>query len=283
MASTLAQPRGRRAGGSPSRGRRRLSAFAPRAPRRVLQLIVGQRRRSVGAFAAWLDAAFGSPVRAQHHASNKTLPRLLAALGIALALRAGLWNIGAEGQLYIGAARRGRRGPATARSSACRAARASSSRSSAASLAGAAWGVIPGVLRAQRGISEVITSLMLVYVAIQLANYLVEGPWLVPGGTFPRHRHRASGRRRLPIIWPGTLAERRVVIAVAAAVARRVADRVSRTTLRPAAPRGRRQRARRRLAACRVRWLIVAGARGVSGAFAGAGRRRSRCSAPAAG
>jgi general nucleoside transport system permease protein len=71
-------------------------------------------------------------------------------------------------------------------------------------LAGALWAAGPGVLRATRGVSEVITTLMLVYVAIQLTNYLVEGPWSIPGSTFPSSEPVPSSER-LPIIWEGTL------------------------------------------------------------------------------
>jgi general nucleoside transport system permease protein len=132
---------------------------------------------------------------------GKAVPRLFSALGIALAIRAGLWNIGAEGQLYLGAAAAagttmllpgltGIHGPVAGLI--------------AGFLLGALWAVIPGALRAYRGISEVITSLLLVYVAIQIVNYLVEGPWLVLHSTFPATAPLAL-RDRLPAIWPGTL------------------------------------------------------------------------------
>jgi len=49
-------------------------------------------------------------------------------------------------------------------------------------LGGAAWGAIPGALRAFLGVNEIITSLMLNYVAIALADYLVHGPWRNPVG-----------------------------------------------------------------------------------------------------
>jgi simple sugar transport system permease protein len=165
------------------------------------------------AYAGMFHTALGSEF-ALGVTINKTIPRLVPALGIALALRAGLWNIGAEGQLYVGAA-------------------------AAAGVAlfapdlpfpigltlallagaagGAAWGAIPGMLRAYRGVSEVITSLMLVYVAIQLTNYLIEGPWLVANSTYPA-TPIFSPAYRLPLVWPGTLVNAGVFVAVLAAI-----------------------------------------------------------------
>jgi simple sugar transport system permease protein len=108
----------------------------------------------------------------------KTTPLLLAGLGVAVAFRMQLWNIGAEGQLYLGAIFStglalflipGAPGwvmvPAMI---------------VAGLLGGALWGLIPGILRAQFGASEIITSLMLNYVAILFSEYLVHGPWKDP-------------------------------------------------------------------------------------------------------
>jgi simple sugar transport system permease protein len=165
----------------------------------------------IGAFDQMASAAIGSPF-AISTTLVKTLPRLLAALGIAIALRAGLWNIGAEGQLYIGAA-------ATA-GIALYGPQLGFPLLLVVSLvggilAGAAWAFIPGYLRAQRGISEVITSLMLVYIAIGIVNYLVEGPWLVPGGTFPAS-DLVPVDSKLPIIVPKTLLNAGFLIAIGA-------------------------------------------------------------------
>jgi simple sugar transport system permease protein len=141
---------------------------------------------------------------------EKAVPRLLAALGIALALRAGLYNIGAEGQIYIGgiaAAWVAVMGPFTGPGALILALLA-------AFVAGGLWGAIPGVLRVKRGVSEVITSLMLVYIAIRLTNYLLEGPWLVEGSTYPA-TDVVSPDTRLPIIWSNTVLNLGAIIAVA--------------------------------------------------------------------
>lgn len=108
----------------------------------------------------------------------KTTPLLLAGLGVAVAFRMQLWNIGAEGQLYFGAI--------FATGAALFLVPTASPwvlvpAMIVAGLAGGAlWGLIPGVLRAQFGASEIITSLMLNYVAILFSEYLVHGPWRDP-------------------------------------------------------------------------------------------------------
>ena len=108
----------------------------------------------------------------------KTTPLLLAGLGVAVAFRMQLWNIGAEGQLYWGAifatgtalfvipfAPGWLMVPAMI---------------VAALIGGGIWGLIPGALRAWFGASEIISSLMLNYVAILFSEYLVHGPWRDP-------------------------------------------------------------------------------------------------------
>jgi general nucleoside transport system permease protein len=141
---------------------------------------------------------------------EKAVPRLLAALGIAMALRAGLYNIGAEGQIYVGgiaaayvAVISGLTGPGALILALL-----------AAFAAGAFWGAIPGVLRVKRGVSEVITSLMLVYVAIRLTNYILEEHWIVEGSTYPATAP-VPPETQLPIIWENTVLNLGAIIAVA--------------------------------------------------------------------
>lgn len=215
----------------------------------------------ISAYESMFRAAFGS-LFSTSITIGKAMPRLLAALGIALALRAGLWNIGAEGQIYVG----GVASTAVVLSApdlpfpiVLVAAIV------AGTLAGAVWGAIPGVLRASRGISEVITSLMLVYVAIQLTNYLLESPWVVPHSTFPSTNPFPS-EHRLPIIWPGTLLNAGAVIAGLAVVLAWVLSSRSTFGLELRARGGGEQAAR--FAGVRVKRLVVA-AMAVSGAFAG--------------
>jgi simple sugar transport system permease protein len=119
----------------------------------------------------------------------KATPLILAGLGVAIAFRMRLWNIGAEGQLFIGAwATTGVAlfwlPPETPKAIMLAA------MTTAGFMAGALWGAIPGVLKAKLGVNEIISSLMLTYVAIQFNNYFVYGPWAAGGfgltAPFPR-------------------------------------------------------------------------------------------------
>jgi simple sugar transport system permease protein len=104
-----------------------------------------------------------------------------------------LWNIGAEGQFYWGAI------GATAVALFILSPEHSPwvmipAMIAAGMIGGALWGFIPGFLRATTGASETITSLLLNYVAILFADYLLHGPWRSPGSfgfpgtdTFPRN------------------------------------------------------------------------------------------------
>jgi len=108
----------------------------------------------------------------------KTTPLLLAGLGVAVAFRMQLWNIGAEGQLYWGAIFA--TGAALFVFPTAPPWVLVPAMIAAALLGGGLWGLIPGALRAWFGASEIITSLMLNYVAILFSEYLVHGPWRDP-------------------------------------------------------------------------------------------------------
>lgn len=119
----------------------------------------------------------------------KATPLILAGLGVTVAFRMRLWNIGAEGQLLMGAwAAAGVAlfwlPPETPRPLMLAALIL------AGAAAGALWGAIPGVLKARWHVNEIISSLMLVYVAALLISYFVHGPWAVAGfgltAPFPR-------------------------------------------------------------------------------------------------
>jgi ABC-type uncharacterized transport system permease subunit len=104
-------------------------------------------------------------------------PLILTGLAVAFAARMLLWNIGAEGQLFLGAAAaswlafsfpgapRGVLLPAMV---------------VAGAIGGALWAAGPGLLRATLGVSEIVTTLMLNFVAILFVDYLVHGPWRDP-------------------------------------------------------------------------------------------------------
>lgn len=106
----------------------------------------------------------------------KATPLILAGLGVSIAFRMRLWNIGAEGQLFIGALF------ATGvalhwLSPEMHPALMLGAMALAGAVGGALWTLVPGVLKARLNVNEIITTLMLNYVAIELVKYFVNGPW----------------------------------------------------------------------------------------------------------
>jgi simple sugar transport system permease protein len=133
-------------------------------------------------YRAMVEGAFGSA-----YAISETLvratPLMLTGLAVSIAFRMLFWNIGAEGQLAMGAF--------AASGAAIFLPKAMpgispwlllSSMLVAGFIGGALWGLIPAALKAFLGVNEIITSLMLNYVAILWIQYLYYGPWKDPEG-----------------------------------------------------------------------------------------------------
>lgn len=108
-------------------------------------------------------------------------PLLLTGLGVMLAFRSGVFNIGAEGQLLVGAL----------------AATAVATRTgswpgqavfvlAAGAIAGALWAGIAAALRARREVNEVITTILLNFVGLYLVSYMVDGPLKEQSGAYPQ-------------------------------------------------------------------------------------------------
>jgi simple sugar transport system permease protein len=129
----------------------------------------------------------------------KATPLALIAVGLALGFRANVWNIGAEGQLTMGAVAAGGLAlafwgdegwfllPLMVL---------------AGIAGGMAWGAIPAFLRTRFNANEILVSLMLTYVAALFLSYLVYGPWRDPDGfNFPESR-QFGDLARLPELTP---------------------------------------------------------------------------------
>ncbi|MEW6643118.1 MAG: ABC transporter permease [Pseudomonadota bacterium] len=114
----------------------------------------------------------------------KASPLVLIAIGLALCYLANAWNIGAEGQFLIGAVAGSWIAVKTQGTDA--GAWVLPAMLVCAAIAGALYALIPAICRVRFGASEILTSLMLVYVADLLLDYLVRGPWRDPNGfNFP--------------------------------------------------------------------------------------------------
>ena len=131
----------------------------------------------------------------------KATPLILIGLGLSLGFQANIWNIGAEGQLTLGAIFGGGVAlaffdvdtpfllPAML---------------VAGIIGGMVWAAIPAFLKTRYNTNEILTSLMLTYVGLLLLSYLIHGPWRDPDGfNFPESRlfHDSAV---LPVIIEGT-------------------------------------------------------------------------------
>ena len=134
-----------------------------------------------------LGVFFWEPIKSANALSElmvKATPLLIIALGLSVCFRSNVWNIGAEGQFVMGAVAAGGvallaekdTGPWIIPAILL-----------AGVLGGMAWGGITALLRDRFNASEILVSLMLVYVADMLLSYLVFGPWKDPNGyNFPQ-------------------------------------------------------------------------------------------------
>ena len=166
----------------------------------------------------FLDEGFGCDggildFRAIGNTLNSSTPLILAGLSVAFGFRAGLFNIGAQGQFFVGA---------------FVAAIAGSYLSLpfpvhvlvallGGFVGGAAWGFIPGVLKAWRGAHEVVTTIMLNTIAALGLNLLASTTFKDPVATFPRTPD-AQGTALLGGILEGTRLHGGIIIAVLTAI-----------------------------------------------------------------
>lgn len=166
-------------------GRRRLVTVGAPVGAVVLALLMGAGLVLIAGgnpFSAYSDlfsGAFGNELDIGQVLAQ-ACPLVIIGLGLALAYRGGVWNIGAEGQLFVGALCGGAvaielpisSGPVLIAAALI-----------AGIIGGAVWGLIVGVLRARWGVNEVITSLLLNYVAILLFQWAARRPLRDPLAT----------------------------------------------------------------------------------------------------
>lgn len=136
----------------------------------------------VAAFAALAGGAFGS-LDSLSEVLVKACPLLLTGLAVAVAFQAGVWNIGAEGQLLMGALAMAALG---ARLDGVPGVVGLPIAMVGAAVAGGLWAGIAGVLRLGRDVNEVISTIMLNFLALFLISYLVQGPLMEAGGRYPQ-------------------------------------------------------------------------------------------------
>ncbi|MCJ2142827.1 ABC transporter permease [Methylobacterium sp. E-066] len=168
------------------------------------------------AFAAYFIAPL-SELWSLQEIALKAAPLALIATGLAFCYRANLWNIGAEGQFVVGGLAGGCVALAT-QGSAGFTLWILPAMLVAGTLAGVAYAMIPAVLKVRLGVSEILTSLMLVYVAELLLDYMARGPLRDPAGyNFPQSVP-FDAAARLPYLMEGETLHAGVLVAFAAVV-----------------------------------------------------------------
>ena len=122
----------------------------------------------------------------------RATPLLVLGLAVAIAFRAGIWNMGAEGQFYAGAAIAAWIGTRWGLDSPLAAATVIPL---AAAAGGTLWALVPAWLRARFGVLEVISTIMLNFVAEHLVGWLVHGPLQESARSYPQSDPIATAAR----------------------------------------------------------------------------------------
>jgi simple sugar transport system permease protein len=183
----------------------------------VMMLALGAN--PVTGYSALIRGAFGGSY-ALSATAVQAVPLLLVGVGICIAFRANVFNIGGEGQIAMG----GLAGVALVL--------VFPDLPSliliplvllAGAAGGAIWGAIPGYFKAFHGVNEILSTIMLNLVAVQVMNYLLAGPMVDQsqdsvGGLIPETK-LLSANSWLPILVPGTQLHLGIVIAVTVAIA----------------------------------------------------------------
>lgn len=167
---------------------------------------------------ALMDGAFGSGDNLARTAV-RAIPLILVGSGICVAFRSSVINIGGEGQIVAGALL------ATVVALAVPdlpAVLLLPLALLAGAIGGSIAGAIPGALKAYASVNEILSTIMLNLVMVQLMNYLLRGPLIDPreveAGTRNPQTERLADAATLPILIPGTRLHLGVLIAIAAAI-----------------------------------------------------------------
>jgi len=182
----------------------------------IMLLLLGAN--PLAAYATMVRGVFGS-MSGFTQSLVKATPLLLVGLGICIAFRASMINIGGEGQIIAGAlmatwfSLQFRTWPGWLLIPATLV---------MGFLAGAFWGFIPGVLKARLNVNEILSTVMMNAIALQLMNLLVRGPLIDPAGvaakTYLPQSERLPQQVWLGRLVPQTLLHSGVIIAVLLAV-----------------------------------------------------------------
>ena len=178
----------------------------------VLATVTGHS--STDALSALWNGSLGSRYAIFSATLVRATPLILTGLAVTLAFTAGVMNIGAEGQLLAGA---------TAATIVCLATSgigwlAIPLSLIAGAIAGGAWAYVPALLRRRFGVLEVISTIMMNFVALYMVGYLVRGPLQEPLRIYPQSS-AIPASAQLPIAIPGTRLHLGFIVALLCAAA----------------------------------------------------------------
>jgi len=194
-----------------------LSVTAALAVGAIMLLALGAN--PIAGYQTMFSAAFGS-LEGLSATAVKAIPLMLVGVGICIAFRANVINIGGEGQMVVGGLL------ATSAAFAIPGAPAFIMLPVvmiAGMIGGAFWGSIPGALKAHFNVSEILSTIMLNIVAVQLMNFLLRGPLIDPGeierGTRIPQTARLPSSSDLPMLSESLNLHSGILIALLAAIA----------------------------------------------------------------
>ena len=165
-------------------------------------------------YAALFDGAFGS-WDALADTAIKAIPLLLLGIGICIAFRTGVINIGGEGQIIMGAILSTTVAlliPDTPRLLLVPLVLL------AGAVGGGIWGAIPGALKAYAGVSEILATIMMNIIAAQFLSFLLQDLLIEKGAIKIQQTERVDPNSHLPLLPGGTRLHLGVVIAILVAV-----------------------------------------------------------------
>jgi len=176
-------------------------------------LLIVSGHHPLEAYASLFRGAFGSTHRLAETLVKAT-PLSILAIGIAIAFKSEIWNIGGDGQFTIGAVL----AVFVALNVTLPSVLLLPLTFLAACVGGALWGGIAGYLKARFNTNEVITTLMLVYIANYLLDWLVKGPMMDPKGFGFPQTELVDEALRLPVLIGGTRLHAGLFLALAVVV-----------------------------------------------------------------
>ncbi len=171
------------------------------------------RENAIRAYEVLFEGAFGSK-RYIGETLVSTTPLIFTGLSVALGFHCGLFNMGVEGQLEFGAMVAAYIGYAWAMPKVIHLPLALLG----GAIVGGIWGAIPGYLKAYHKIHEVITTIMLNYIAYAVADYAVAVGGPMKGNSVLPASPKIMATARLDRLWPGTRVSAGIIVALLTAV-----------------------------------------------------------------